>query len=102
MTVQAMSTRSKKLLRSLIVTSFLSFVAPLLLIGSAITVLTLASQIPVLGTASQVISNQILQFLQVFGNGDAIEGAIVIASACMLVGALFDAYSFYYSSLRNG
>jgi len=94
--------RSKTFLRSLVVTSFLSFVAPLLLIGVLVIVLGLAAHVPGLGTASQVMTSQILLFLSVFGNGDEIEGAIVIALACMLVGALFDAYSFYYTSLRNG
>jgi hypothetical protein len=58
-------------------------------------------QIPIAPNLGQVLVNQVAQFLQVFGTGNAIEGALVIATTCSLVGILFDTYAFY-NRLRNG
>ena len=94
--------RSKELLQSLIVTSMLSFMAPLFFLGLAVAGLSLSAYIPILTGMNQLLIEQILKFLGVFGNGSAVEGSLVIAIACSLVGMLFDAYNFYYRSLRNG
>jgi hypothetical protein len=77
----------------------MSFLAPLLMIGGIVVVLALVAYVPGLAAISQILTAQILHFLETFGSGDAISGAVVIAFAFMLVGALFDTYSFYYRSL---
>lgn len=96
---KAMYMQSRSFLRSLLVASLMSFIAPLLLMGLLVLVAVLSAYIPGLSAVSSILTSQILGFLSVFGSGDAIAGAVVIASACSLVGALFDTYSFYYRSL---
>ncbi|MDX2240549.1 MAG: hypothetical protein NW224_07700 [Leptolyngbyaceae cyanobacterium bins.302] len=93
--------RSKAFLRSLLVTSFMSFLAPLVMVGGGVVILALVAYLPGLTSISQILTSQILQFLATFGNGDAISGSVVIGFAFMLVGALFDIYSFYYRSLGS-
>ncbi len=89
-------------LRSLFLTSLVSFLTPLLLVGSAIAGLILVGVIPGLDGFSQWSSGLILSFLQTFGSGKALEGLLVIGGACGMVGALFDTYIFYrYSSFRR-
>lgn len=91
--------RTKTVVRSLIVASFISFVIPLLVMGGVVVALALVAYVPGLATLSQVITAQVLQFLSTFGNGDAINGAVVISLTFTLVGALFDTYSSYFRSL---
>jgi len=91
--------RTKAFFRSLIVASLISFLAPLLMIGSLVVFLIAVAHVPGLATLSDVMTTQLRQFLIAFGNGDAVSGAIVISLAFTLVGALFDTYSFYYRSL---
>lgn len=91
--------RTKAFVRSLVVASLMSFLTPLLMMGGTVVVLALVAYVPGLNAISQIVTVQILHFLSTFGNGDAIDGAVVIAFAFMLVGALFDTYSFYYRSL---
>jgi hypothetical protein len=89
-------------LRSLLLTSLLSFLAPVLLIGGAIALTLPLSLCPGLGDVSDALSTPILAFLATFGNGNAWEGVIVIGCACALVGGLFDTYTFYrHYSLRK-
>jgi len=82
-------------LRSLVLTSIFSFIAPLLLVGSAIAGLLLLALVPWLESLSRMGLEQVKVFLQTFGNGNALEGSLVIGCACALVGALFDTYIFY-------
>jgi hypothetical protein len=82
-------------LRSLLLASAFSFAAPLILIGAVLLSLDLIGHIPLLGSLSHSIVHQILQFLNVFGNGDPWQGTLVIGTAFSLVGALFDTYAFY-------
>lgn len=91
--------RSKEFVRSLIVASLMSFIAPLLVMGGLVVLLALVAYLPGLATMSQMVTTQVLQFLGAFGSGDAISGAVVISLVFTLVGALFDTYSFYYRSL---
>jgi len=89
-------------LRSLFLTSLVSFLTPLLLVGSAIAGLIVMGLIPGLDGFSQWSSGSILSFLQTFGSGKALEGSLVIGGACGMVGALFNTYIFYrYSSFRR-
>lgn len=85
-------------LRSLFLTSLVSFLTPLLLVGSAIAGLMLVGLIPGLDEFSQWSSGVVLMFLQTFGSGKAIEGSFVIGGACGVVGGLFDTYIFYHHS----
>ncbi|GAP95456.1 hypothetical protein [Leptolyngbya sp. NIES-2104] len=81
-------------LRSLLLASLLSFLAPLTLLGGMIMILLFLGAIPGLTLFGQACTTQMLSFLQTFGNGSALEGAIVIGCACAVVGALFDTYNF--------
>jgi len=86
---------SPAFLRSLFLTSLLSFAAPVLLIGGTLMGLSLVGQIPYAEVISRMGAAQMLKFLAVFGSGDAVQGALVIGLTCALVGALFDTYAFY-------
>ena len=89
-------------LRSLLLTIILSFVAPVLLIGSGLASLSLLCFVPGLQRTGQAVVEQILQFLATFGSGSSWRGLVAIGLTCSLVGALFDTYAFYrYQNLRG-
>jgi hypothetical protein len=89
-------------LRSLLLTTIFSGVAPILLVGGAVIILSLVGYIPGLEGATQTTAKQILQFLATFGSGHSFRGLVVIGLTCSFVGALFDTYTFYrYQSLRS-
>jgi hypothetical protein len=89
-------------LRSLLLTTIFSFVAPILLVGGVLASVSLAGYIPGVEVIGQVVTSQILQFLATFGSGCAIEGVLIIGLTCSFVGALFDTYAFYhYQNLRG-
>jgi len=84
-------------LRSLLLTSVFSFVAPIVLVGGDQFVLNRLYSLE-----GKSIAEQILQFLATFGSGNSFRGLVVIGLTCSLVGVLFDTYAFYrYQSLRN-
>lgn len=83
-------------LRSLLLTAFLCFLAPMMLLGSAIALFLLLSSIPGLGRFGQASFEMIRAFLAAFGTGNVWEGLVVIGCACALVGSLFDTYTFYH------
>ncbi|MEG4320193.1 MULTISPECIES: hypothetical protein [unclassified Microcoleus] len=85
-------------LRSLLLTSLLSFVAPLLLIGAGLTSCSLICLVPALQAVGRSGEDQILQFLATFGSGCPLQGFLVIGLAFGLVGALFDTYAAYQHS----
>lgn len=85
-------------LRSLFLTSLVSFLTPLLIVGSTIAGLMLIGLVPGLDGFSQRSSGVVLIFLQTFGSGKALEGSLVIGGACGVVGGLFDTYIFYHHS----
>jgi hypothetical protein len=88
--------------RSLLLTIVFTFVAPLLLVGGALTFILLIGYIPGWQGISQEIVLSILQFLASFGSGNSFTGTVVIALTFSLVGALFDTYAFYrYQMLRG-
>lgn len=74
---------------------------PIILISALVLTLFLIMQIPMAQNISQALVEQILQVLTVFGTGSAVEGAIVIATTCSVVGVMFDTYAFC-NGLRNG
>ncbi|WP_293129887.1 hypothetical protein [Microcoleus sp. bin38.metabat.b11b12b14.051] len=85
-------------LRSLLITSLLSFVAPLLLIGAGLTSCSLLCHVPALQAVGRSGEDQIVQFLATFGSGCPLQGFLVIGLAFGLVGALFDTYAAYQHS----
>ena len=89
-------------LRSVILTSLLSFVTPITLVTVLFAAISLIGYVPALEIISQTGTTQLLQFLAVFGSGCPIEGVIVIGLTCSFVGALFDTYAFYRYQSLNG
>lgn len=87
--------------RSLFLASFVSFIAPILLIGGAIAFLLLLGFVPGLGAIAQVSVTQVLAFLGAFGKGCALEGLMVIGFACSVVGALFDTYIYTLTTSKR-
>jgi hypothetical protein len=90
------------LLRSLLLTSIFSFLAPVLLIGTILASLALLGYVPGLEVFGKAGVGQVAQFLKVFGSTSALRGLVTIGIACSVVGVLFDAYTFYrYQNLRD-
>jgi hypothetical protein len=90
------------LLRSLLLTSIFSFLAPVLLIGIILASLALLGYVPGLEVFGKAGLEQVAQFLKVFGSTSALQGLVTIGIACSVVGILFDAYTFYrYQKLRD-
>lgn len=89
-------------IRSLLLTSTLSFATPIVLVGIVLVSLYGVGQIPLFDGFSQTGVEHIVRFLAVFGNGDAVEGALTIGLTCGLVGALFDTYAFYRHHYLKG
>lgn len=90
------------LLRSLLLTSIFSFLAPVLLIGIILASLALLGYVPGLEVFGKAGVEQVAQFLKVFGSTSALRGVVTIGIACSVVGILFDAYTFYrYQNLRD-
>lgn len=90
------------LLRSLALTTFLSFATPILLVSGLLVALSLVGYVPGIALMGQIGASQILQFLAVFGSGYPVQGMLIIGFTCGIVGSLFDLFNFYlYQSLRN-
>jgi len=81
-------------LRSLLLASFFSFAAPILLFSGVIAGLFLLSYIPSLRLFGQAGLEQICSFLTTFGSGQPLKGILIIGAVCSLVGTLFDTYVF--------
>ncbi len=86
---------SLNFLRSLILASILSFLIPVGFLSLLLTGLFLVGQLPLLQASSQAALHQFLQFLATFGNGDTLEGLLVIGIVGSFVGVLFDTFVFY-------
>ncbi|MHC5615692.1 MAG: hypothetical protein ACYTXA_33140 [Nostoc sp.] len=82
-------------LRSLLLTIIFSFVAPMLLVGGGLLLLSLSSHFPGLQELTEAIAIQIRHFLATFGSGTPLRGLFVISLTCTFVGALFDMYVYY-------
>jgi hypothetical protein len=89
------------LLRSLVLTALLSFVAPIVLMTVLVVALCGIGYIPGLETIGQTGTTQLLTFLAVFGSGCPVQGILVIGLTCSLVGTLFDTYAFYRYQILN-
>ncbi|MEA5594369.1 hypothetical protein [Rivularia sp. UHCC 0363] len=82
-------------LRSLVLSIIFSFVAPMIFVGGTLLSLSLVSLVPGLQTVTEIIVNQISNFLAAFGSGTPLQGLFVICLTCSFVGALFDTYVYY-------
>jgi hypothetical protein len=80
-------------LRSLLVTSLLSFLLPLTLIGAALTGLSLMSSIPQCSQLGESGNRALVEFLTTFGSGNPIEGILTISLTCSFVASLFDMFA---------
>jgi hypothetical protein len=83
------------LFRSLLLTTFLSFTMPILLVGGILMVALAVSYIPGLTGFGQIGANQILGFLTIFGSGYPIQGMLIVGLSWGMVGCLFELYNFY-------
>ena len=87
---------------SLFLAAFVSFVAPVVLIGSAIALFAIVGYIPGFWELSDRMTSCLLDFLAVFGNGKPIQGIITLGITVSIVGILFDILNFYrYQSIRD-
>jgi hypothetical protein len=82
-------------LRSLLLTMFFSFAAPMLLVGGVVFLLPLIGHLPVLQATTEASAVRIMHFLAIFGSGTPLRGLLIISSTCSFVGALFDIYAYY-------
>lgn len=80
-------------LRSLLVTSLLSFLLPLAILGAALMSLLLVSSIPLLSELGNSGIRSLVEFLATFGNGNPGEGVLAIGLTCSFVGSLFDVFA---------
>ncbi|WP_322745559.1 hypothetical protein [Plectonema radiosum] len=69
--------------------------APIIFVGGTLLSLSVVSLLPGLETVSEIIVDQISNFLAAFGSGTPIQGLLVICLTCSFVGALFDIYVYY-------
>lgn len=83
------------LVRSLLLSILMSFVAPILVMGSFFLLCFSVSFLPILETMGNAGARMITDFLAVFGTGYPLQGVLVIGLACSLVGGLFDLFNFY-------
>lgn len=90
------------LLRSLVLTAILTFLAPLLVLGTLLLPLLLLEQLHGLEAMSRYGITQIFYFLQTFGSGNTLHGALIIGAVCSLVGMMFDSYALYRHEKLKG
>lgn len=89
-------------LRSILLTSLFSFVAPLLLIGSGLSIFFLLGHLRGLEAIGQSGAQQILMVLATFGSGHPLQGFLVIGLTFSFVGVLFDTYASSQNSNSRG
>lgn len=90
------------LLRSLVFTTLLSFIAPVFLVGTILIGLFAIGYLPGLTLICQTGLSGILQFLTIFGSGYPLQGMLTIGITFALVGSLFDLFNFYvYQGTRG-
>ncbi|BAZ80539.1 MAG: hypothetical protein ACKO9I_05160 [Sphaerospermopsis kisseleviana] len=88
-------------LRSFLLTTVFSFIAPIFLVGGILICLCLFGFVPGLQGLTEEVPAQILHFLATFGTGSPINGLFVISLTFGFVGGLFDIYAYYrYQILR--
>lgn len=90
------------LLRSLLLTALLSFMAPALTLAGIGGVLWLAERVGIGQETAQTGLAQLQSFLAIFGGGRPWQGGVAIAGACALVSVLFDTVTFYRAQRLSG
>lgn len=80
-------------LRSLLVTSFLSFLLPLAIVGAILMGFSLVGSLPDGSGLGRAGIAGTIDFLKTFGNGNPLEGLLTLGVTCSLVGSLFDAFA---------
>ncbi|MEM8780670.1 MAG: hypothetical protein AAGF26_17745 [Cyanobacteria bacterium P01_G01_bin.49] len=91
-----------KLFRSLFLSVLLSFVTPVLLLGSILGTFLAVSHIPGIALVGKIGENQILSFLSILGEGYPLQGMLTIGITCGMVGGLFDMFNFcLYQDVRS-
>lgn len=84
-------------LRSLCLTSVLSFTLPLLVLGVGVLTSISISYIPNCTALGQAGVRWLLAFLDVFGAGHPFQGLIWLGFAFSFVAVLFDAFATHYT-----
>ncbi len=82
------------LLRSLLLTTFLSFTTPILAIGGILAAASAVSYVPGLTGFAQIGASQIWEFLTIFGSGCPVQGIFIIGLSWGMAGCLFELYNF--------
>jgi hypothetical protein len=90
------------LLRSLAMSTIISFSLPMLAVGTLLLSLSLASHIPGVGFIGEMGSSQVLRFLTIFGSGYPLQGFLSIGLAFAVAGSLFDLFNFYIHQGNRG
>ncbi|NEQ67230.1 MAG: hypothetical protein F6J86_43890 [Symploca sp. SIO1B1] len=90
-----------RFLRSLALTTLLSFVTPIVLVTMLLTAISVVTFVPGLQIIGNTGTTHLLDFLAAFGKGSSLEGVLVISLTFSLVGALFDTYAFYHYRIFN-
>ena len=87
---------------SLLLTTMVSFITPIILCGLILMSLASATHFPGIAVIGKVCYPQVRTFLNMFGNGSVREGILIIAITCGFAGFLFEALNFYrYQTLIN-
>lgn len=90
------------LMRSLLLTTLLSFTTPIVLVGILLTFVSAIGYLPGLSDFGQICASQILEILAIFGTGCPLQGVLIIGFTWGMVGGLFELYNFYlYQDLRS-
>lgn len=83
-------------------TSIISFLIPLLMLGVLIFALLVTSHVPYLEPVGAFGLKQLFAFLTVFGAGSALQGSLTLSLVSSLVSSLFDTYTFYRYQILRG
>ena len=67
----------------------------MLLVSGSLASTWLLACIPGFGPVGQIPTSMLLDFLDTFGGGCAMQGMLTICLACGFVGALYDTYAFF-------
>jgi len=89
-------------LRSLVLTTGISFLLPIIPLALLFTGFSLLGYLPIVAAIAHGVTHALTDFLAVFGNGNPMQGLLIIGLTFALVGGLFDAYAFHnHYSLRR-
>lgn len=89
------------LYRSLLLSTVVSFVTPVILLVGALGLLYTVGYIPGFSEITEAVTGQIWLFLAIFGGGCPLNGIFTIGFVFALVGSLFDLFNFSIHRSRN-